>query len=1536
MKGGVYGEDYTYSAGPMQYQGSDYAVSGTPLSDVLEIHTGAPLVIEDATPFDPANEGNPASYGTTAVVVREGVHADLTFDGVHIRQLTPVNIITNSYDTESGSKATDGTQVKNRTSLHLTLADGSHNALWSTTNYSAPIHCGEGSDFTLDDSVRNIDKDGNQIIPIGGIINEDVTLVGGKHLEKGQIHSVLDSANPGTLLIYGVQDAASIGGNNCESGGRMTFNGGIVTTTYPGDSGCAAGIGAGSGGNGTDTLILFNSGNYTVAGGYHGAGVGAACYNGYSGSAALQPDIIASRSYNTPTAAGDITINGGYIRATGGGHGNGFGAACWSGAAGYNSGHTITVTGGTLYPTGSVGDLGGYNGYVVITGGSVYSGAGKFVGVGNTAWGNDAYKEEGYNPNLSNDPNKVSMMTINLKSEIEKRNNEAEPAITDSAFDELVTSWTLTVGGKEYEYGAPKQFFDGQMFLWLPSSAFSQEVIVTLKYIDKNGQVQTIEPLFRQPTGTLSGTTLKRYIFFDLPEDFRDLTKYYDGTPLVGLAIDDADNKIPTDDGKVLTNPDKVKYKYQLYSTDQKTPLGVESESSEAMPSNVGYMKLTVDSTEWCDDPGFSTNYWGHRAIGWCEIKPTNSAVNLIKATWNAGDPDAEKDASDQEDATKNLTIDATISHGTNHPDGTPLSGDKCQAPRGYVQLYVDGNAVGDPVRLVFAGDADENGSAIPDGDPRINATATPVGNGSRTDFKYTFVPAEKDFLLPDATTDNRHIVSLQYLPPIKEGDNPDPEPANYLASVNPAEHPEAAPKAEVAVEPIAPKTEVGIEKDPDNPDSAITTSPYDPDKPEDPDGFKPYPDPPAPSLNAYAGTITTVWDIPTEDNPHPGRVVLNVKTPSTGAITIAGEDGELFNAEFLSDENGTPIRNADGTYSLVIDPKALGTGKLVFQQKPNGAYTGSIWSYKVVVSPNPKIPPKTSVTKAAENLTSPGALVQPGQRIKYTITARNDAAGSAWNGVVLSDRLPSCLQIDEATLRLDNPTEQLKGAPKAAAGTTPSLGEYVLSAPDGDGRRTLSVNAGRIHGAGTAVLTFECVVSDDAAGEGISSSLQNIASATGTRPDPDNPGGELPENPRPSDPATPPKSPTVAPADPKLATSKTVENVTTPDALVTRKGDVLRYRIELANEGASNSCLVKAIISDPLPKGMDPVAGSIAMVLPDGTEMPVEDNAFDKASRTIAVTAGDLWGGQAVALIFDVTVGEAAIGANNVNVAHTHGSIPSKGPDSFPEGADPSKPAPPPTDDPVASTPPATPPVMVADDPTEGDVKISKTAENLTSDDGQTRVGDEVRYTITLANDGPGTAWMDAIVKDTVPEGIEVGSGTIEVTFPTGATATLPDSVYDVPTRVLAVPVGHVYGGQTVTVTFIALVTESAVGVDIGNVAEAVGDLPSTWNPGGEHPEAGKPFSPPDGWPNYDRDRPKVQSDKAYPPGGENVSAVKLPSTDGGRGAGDDSATKTKPIDTTKLAQTGDAAPVALALAILLASSLALLASRRRRHPRG
>ena len=933
VKGGVYGEDYVYTAGPMQYRGSNYTVNGTAASNVLEILTDTPLTIADATPFDPANAANASSYGTTAIAVREGVRADLTFDGVHIRHLTPVNIITNSYDTDSGSKATDGSPVKNRTSLHLTLADGSHNALWSTTDYTAPIHCGEGSDFTLDDSVRNVDQAGNQVIPVGGVINEDVTLIGGKHLEKGQVHFVLDSDNPGSLLIYGVQDAASIGGNNCESGGRMTFNGGVLNATYAGSSGCAAGIGAGSGGNGTDTLILFNSGNYTVAGGYHGAGVGAACYDGYSGGTSLQPDIITSRSYNKPTVAGDITINGGYIRATGGGHGNGFGAACWSGAAGYNTGHTITVTGGTLYPTGSVGDLGGYNGYVVITGGSVYSGAGKFVGVGNTAWGNDAYKEAGYNPNDPNDPNKVHMMTINLKSEIDKRNKEADPVINNTSFDEFITSWSLTVGGKEYPYGAPKQFFDGQLFLWLPQSAFNQEVTVTLKYIDKNGDEQVIEPLFREPDGSMGGSVLKRFVEFDLPETM-DLDKYYDGTPLPNLEIS-ADKPIVTDDKKELTNPAKVIYKYQRYSDDMKTPLGPESASSANMPADAGFMKLTVDSTEWSNTAGFKESYWGHRATGWCEIKPIASTIELLKAKWVDEPDEGKKDGSNPHDANMTLGIEADIHRAAtvDGKKGSEATKDTCKAPHGRVQLYVDGKPVGEPIDLLFADRTEQDGTVT-----KANATE----KGDTTHFSYSFKPSEADHLVPDATGDNKHVVSLMYLPPAEGSD----EPANYLESVNPQENPKDAPSREVAIDPIDPNPGVNPTPEPDNPAPVIKT---DPAKPIDPDA-----DPDKPGSKIYTGSITTTWGVGAD---HPGRVTIKVNTPSSGAIKITSDGGDLYEANFVCDDEGNPVKDENGNYTLVFDPTRLGEGKLTFEQAANGAYTETKWEYDVQIIPDPTDP---------------------------------------------------------------------------------------------------------------------------------------------------------------------------------------------------------------------------------------------------------------------------------------------------------------------------------------------------------------------------------------------------------------------------------------------------------------------------------------------------------------------------------------------------------------------------------------------------
>ena len=159
--------------------------------------------------------------------------------------------------------------------------------------------------------------------------------------------------------------------------------------------------------------------------------------------------------------------------------------------------------------------------------------------------------------------------------------------------------------------------------------------------------------------------------------------------------------------------------------------------------------------------------------------------------------------------------------------------------------------------------------------------------------------------------------------------------------------------------------------------------------------------------------------------------------------------------------------------------------------------------------------------------------------------------------------------------------------------------------------------------------------------------------------------------------------------------------------------------------------------------------------------------------------------------------------------------------------------------------------------------------------DDGTTHVGDTVRYRVELANDAVGTGWMDAVIRDDVPEGLEPVAGTLRLTLPDGSEVAVDDAAYDPATRVLAVACGHLYGGQRVTLTFDALVTEAAVGADIGNVAVGLGTPPSAWDPDGESPEPGSPFDPPEGWDAYDRSHGKVVSEPAYPPGVDRLGEI-------------------------------------------------------------
>ena len=1408
-----------------------------------------------------------------------------------------------------GVSGDDALDIQPGGTCHLTLADGTVNS-FSTDGNQCAIHNPTGATLTIEDGVANIDADGNPLVPEGGVVPRDATLANGQEVKKGDPLTKLDSDNPGRLLaiVKGNGNAAVIGGHLSESGGNLTINGGIITAknagTPGGSTSCGASIGGGGSGNGTglDEWITINGGRvnadaYKVSYG-HGAAIG-------GGNAA---------------ATGNIRINGGYTISSGPDHGSGFGAGC---GVLNSSAYQIIITGGTLLPSSvehpysGCGDIGAPGAEITISGGSVGNGRPgmPFNFVGN------AHNEKG-------EP--IRMVEIDLVTDVGENPYE-------------VTRWQLKVDGDNYDYGAPAEFDKGHLYLWLPEKVIeSSEVTVEFTYkntdkLDENGNPTEVTPLplFRPP-GTGSDSKLRRYADFNLPEEYlAKLKKYYDGEPFTTYAISD-ENPLPTleeigteADGtpiyRELTDPSTVTYKYQLYDKRDGTPLGPEVSANDdgspltTMPTDAGTMKFTMTSEEFSSTEGFKENYWGHRATGWCEILPTNSTVALVEAQW----VEDSAPGSDHHDSDKELQVNARISRGAADPAGVATK-TTCAAPEGYVQLYVDGKAVGDPIEILFEDKPAASRAATAEGKKNAERKGDDA-SGHYTDFTYVFTPADADFLVPDATSDGNHEVSVQYLPP-NEGDA---APANYLASVNPAEDPDGVESDTVAISPIDPEPTVEPEDAPDG--TKVEVSP-------DPEPA----DPAKPNEKEYHGSIETVYQKHGEGEPNPGRVTLKLDTPSSGPVTVTTADGRIIEADILRDESGAPVRDADGKITLVVDPEAVGETTLTVSQAPNGAYTGTTFVFDVTVKPNPEIAPDTSVSKSVKNLTHPDGPTQPGDRLRYTVTAANAAEGSGWNDVALSDELPACLVLDEASVRLANPSAPFDGALSQAS--APKLGEYSLAAANGQGRRVLTAPAGSIYGAGTAVLTFECTVAGDAAGRGVSSELENVATAEGTRTDPDDPDRELPENPDPSKPALPPGPATVAPGDPAAAVTKTVENVASPGAKVTRVGDVLRYAIELSNSGDASTCLLAATVSDPLPAGMEPKPGSIAMALPDGTTVPVDDAAYDAASRTIAVTAGDLWGGEKVVLSFEVVVGEGALGADNANVAFAHGTVPSVGPDSVPADPDPGKPAAPPSDgdgDAIGTTPGVEPPVLVGLDPAEGDIAVDKAAENASRGDGTTRVGDVVRYTVRLRNDGPATSWMDAVIRDAVPVGVEPVSGSVSMTLPDGTAVAVDDAAYDHETRVLAVAAGHLYGGQEVVLAFDALVTEEALGADIGNVAEALGVPPSQWDPDGEHPVAGQPFDPPAGWAAIERESEMVGSQVAYPPGTDSEGGV-LPADrnengDGAGPGGDGKGDEPTTIKKTRLAQTGDelAAGFALGAALATLAAAALLIARRRMRPR-
>ncbi len=183
------------------------------------------------------------------------------------------------------------------------------------------------------------------------------------HVPETASVMLIDSVGTGELTTQSGRNAAGLGGDEFESAGSITINGGAVTSVG-GINGAGIGGGSGFGGDPADGgggVVTINGGTVTATGGWNAAGIGG----------------------GDRAKGGEVTINGGTVIATGGElNGPGIGAGTRGGDIG-----TVTINGGVVTALGGSGAAGIGRGFLidfdfVDEGGSVTISAGTVVATG--------------------------------------------------------------------------------------------------------------------------------------------------------------------------------------------------------------------------------------------------------------------------------------------------------------------------------------------------------------------------------------------------------------------------------------------------------------------------------------------------------------------------------------------------------------------------------------------------------------------------------------------------------------------------------------------------------------------------------------------------------------------------------------------------------------------------------------------------------------------------------------------------------------------------------------------------------------------------------------------------------------------------------------------------------------------------------------------------------------------------------------------------------------------------------------------------
>ena len=226
--------------------------------------------------------------------------------------------------------------------------------------------------------------------------------------------------------------------------------------------------------------------------------------------------------------------------------------------------------------------------------------------------------------------------------------------------------------------------------------------------------------------------------------------------------------------------------------------------------------------------------------------------------------------------------------------------------------------------------------------------------------------------------------------------------------------------------------------------------------------------------------------------------------------------------------------------------------------------------------------------------------------------------------------------------------------------------------------------------------------------------------------------------------------------------------------------GDTIKYTITVGNDENATYAWDGVTVTDEIPAGLDFVDGSVYI---DSKST----NAYAYKNGTLTVDLGEIEPGAEYQIRFSAVVNEAAYNTVIKNTAIADGD----------------------NADPVEATDPGTAVNDGAPDPS-----FAKSANQSSAS-----VGDTLVYTFTLSNSRyADVAWTDIVITDAIPSYLDFQRGSVEI----GGKA-YTDYSYSALTGILTIYLDEsIEPGDSMTVTFEAVVNESAYGQTVTNYAVA------------------------------------------------------------------------------------------------------------------